>query len=72
VELAAADWPTFTYDTKVMEPLEGEFLSVFRHVGLEERDQIRIDLISEEALKRSAIEGEYLNRESLQSSLRHR
>lgn len=72
-----ADWPHFTYDRKVLEPLEsefllrsGEFLGVFRHVGSDDRNQIRIDLISEEALKTSAIEGEYLNRESLQSSLR--
>lgn len=49
---------------------KGEFLGVFRHVGPADRDQIRIDLISEEALKTSEIEGEYLNRESLQSSLR--
>ncbi|SIT55936.1 conserved hypothetical protein [Mesorhizobium prunaredense] len=72
-----ADWPHFTYDKEELEPLEsefllrsGEFLGVFRHVGSDDRDQIRIDLISEEALKTSAIEGEYLNRESLQSSLR--
>ncbi|RUU13606.1 Fic family protein [Mesorhizobium sp. USDA-HM6] len=72
-----ADWPHFTYDKNVLEPLEsefllrsGEFMGVFRHVGSEDRDQIRIELISEEALKTSAIEGEYLNRESLQSSLR--
>ncbi|MER8947205.1 Fic family protein [Mesorhizobium sp. M0959] len=72
-----ADWPHFTYDKKALEPLEsefllrsGEFLGVFRHVGSDDRDQIRIDLISEEALKTSAIEGEYLDRESLQSSLR--
>jgi Fic family protein len=72
-----ADWPCFTYDKRVLESLEsefllrsGEFLGVFRHVGSDDRDQIRIDLISEEALKTSAIEGEYLNRESLQSSLR--
>jgi len=72
-----SDWPHFTYDKKVLEPLEsefllrsGEFMGVFRHVGSDDRDQIRIDLISEEALKTSAIEGEHLNRESLQSSLR--
>ena len=72
-----ADWPHFTYDKKALEPLEsefllrsGEFLGVFRHVGPDDRDQLRIELISEEALKTSAIEGEYLNRESLQSSLR--
>lgn len=72
-----ADWPHFTYNKTALEPLEsefllqsGEFLGVFRHVGADDRNQIRIDLISEEALKTSAIEGEYLNRESLQSSLR--
>lgn len=72
-----ADWPRFSYDSKVLEPLErefllrsGEFLGVFRHVSHDDRNQIRIELISEEALKTSAIEGEYLNRESLQSSLR--
>ena len=72
-----ADWPHFTYDKQVLEPAErqfllrsGEFLGVFRHVGPDDRDQIRIDLISDEALKTSAIEGEFLNRDSLQSSLR--
>lgn len=72
-----ADWPNFIYDKKALEPLEsefllrsGEFLGVFRHVDSDDRNQIRIDLISEEALKTSAIEGEYLSRESLQSSLR--
>lgn len=71
------DWPHFTYDNGKMEPLEkeflfrsGEFLGVFRHVNADEQNRIRIDLISEEALKTSAIEGEYLNRESIQSSLR--
>jgi Fic family protein len=71
------DWPHFSYDKTALEPLEsefllrsGEFLGVFRHVGAEESNQIRIDLISEEALKTSAIEGEYLDRESVQSSLR--
>ncbi|TIS91875.1 Fic family protein [Mesorhizobium sp.] len=72
-----ADWPNFAYDRQELEPLErefllrsGEFLGVFRHVSPDDRDQIRIDLISEEALKTSAIEGEYLNRDSIQSSLR--
>jgi Fic family protein len=72
-----ADWPHFIYDKAALEPLEsafllraGEFLGVFRHVGADESSQIRIDLISEEALKTSAIEGEYLDRESVQSSLR--
>ncbi len=72
-----ADWPHFSYDRQALEPLEsefllrsGEFLGVFRHVGPDESEQIRIDLISEEALKTSAIEGEVLDRASVQSSLR--
>jgi Fic family protein len=72
-----ADWAHFTYDNRALEPFErqflllsGEFLGVFRHVDPDDRDQIRIDLISDEALKTSAIEGELLNRDSLQSSLR--
>jgi Fic family protein len=71
------DWPNFAYDRKTLERLEqefllrsGEFLGVFRHITPDERDLIRIDLISEEALSTSAIEGEYLDRESVQSSLR--
>jgi Fic family protein len=72
------DWPQFVLNLKVMEPLErqfllhsGEFVGVFRHVDAEDRDALRIDLISEEAVKTSEIEGEILNRDSVQSSLRH-
>lgn len=72
-----ADWPTFAWDEAALEPLEaqfllrsGEFLGAFRHVGADDRDNIRIELIGDEALKTSAIEGEILDRDSLQSSLR--
>ena len=71
------NWPNFEYDAAALEPLEsrfllrsGEFLGAFRHVDAEERDTIRIELIGDEALKTSAIEGEILDRDSLQSSLR--
>ena len=47
----------------------GRFFNVVDLVNRLEAEH-RIDLISEEALKTSAIEGEYLDRESLQSSLR--
>lgn len=70
-------WPNFRYDSVVLEPLErrfllssGEILGAVRHVTDEERDQLRIDLLSEEALKSGAIEGEVLDRSSVQSSLR--
>jgi Fic family protein len=72
------DWPNFTYDSGALEPLErrfllqaGEFFGVYRHVGADERDTLRIELIGEEAVKTSAIEGEILDRDSVQSSLRH-
>jgi Fic family protein len=71
------DWPSFTYDAGALEAAEsqfllraGELLGAFRHVGSTESDALRIELIGEEALKTSAIEGEFLDRESLQASLR--
>ena len=72
-----ADWPIFSYDFKVLEPLEkqfllqtGEFIGAFKHIGPEDRDMLRVELISDEALKTSEIEGEILNRDSVQASLR--
>jgi Fic family protein len=72
------EWPEFAYDAKALEALErrfllqsGEFMGVFRHVGADDRNALRVELIGEEAVKTSAIEGEILNRDSVQSSLRH-
>jgi Fic family protein len=72
-----ADWPAFSHDTVVLEPMEsqfllhsGEFIGAFRHVSPEDRDMLRVELIGDEALKTSEIEGEILNRDSVQSSLR--
>src|SRR5258708_3118140 len=73
-----ADWPRFTYDSAALEPLEkrfllgsGEFFGVFKHVGPDDQDALKIELLSDEALKTSEIEGEVLDRDSVQSSLRH-
>ncbi len=70
-------WPEFTYDSSALTALEqrfllrsGEFIGAFRHVGRDDRDALKIELISDEALKTSEIEGEILNRDSVQSSLR--
>lgn len=70
-------WPEFTYDRAALEPLErrfllssGEFIGAFKHVGPDDRDMLRIELIGDEAVKTSAIEGEILDRDSVQSSLR--
>ena len=71
------DWPEFTWDAAALEPLEaqflvrsGEFIGAFRHVSPDDRDALRIELIGDEALKTSEIEGEILDRDSVQSSLR--
>jgi Fic family protein len=71
------DWPNFRYDSAAVEPLErrfllssGEILGAVRHVTGDERDRLRIELLSEEAMRTSAIEGEVLDRSSVQSSLR--
>src|SRR5882757_9566428 len=72
------DWPNFTYDSTVLAPLEkrfllqsGEFIGAFKHIGADDQDTLKIELISDEAVKTSEIEGEILNRDSVQSSLRH-
>jgi Fic family protein len=71
-------WPNFTYDSAALEPLErqfllgsGEFLGAFKHIGSDDQDSLKIELISDEAVKTSEIEGEILNRDSVQSSLRY-
>jgi Fic family protein len=71
------EWPEFIYDPKALEPFEraflfgaGELVGAFRHVGADDQDVLRIELIEEEAVKTSAIEGEILDRASVQSSLR--
>ncbi|MTE01022.1 DUF4172 domain-containing protein [Paracoccus sp. YIM 132242] len=70
-------WPDFAYDAAAMEPLErrfllasGEIVGAVRHVDDADRDWLRIDLLSDEAVRTSAIEGEMLDRLSVQSSLR--
>ena len=71
------DWPEFRFDRSKVDALEAEFLrqsGVFsgciRHIAEGDLEQITVELISEEALNTSEIEGEILNRDSLQSSIR--
>lgn len=71
------DWPIFRYDEKVFKTLEDTYLhqsgilqGTLRHLSQENKTRLIIDLISDEALKTSEIEGEFLNRDSLQSSIR--
>jgi Fic family protein len=72
-----ADWLKFTYDTSALELLEAKFLresgimiGALRHLNADDEDSLKVELISSEAFKTSEIEGEILNRDSLQSSIR--
>lgn len=72
-----ADWTKFRFDADALADHEscflresGMFVGAFKHLDREQRRSITVNLISEEALKTSEIEGEYLDRESLQSSIR--
>ncbi len=71
------DWPHFRFRPTLLAEREGLFLrqsgvvvGTVRHVPDEERLPLIIELISTEALKTSEIEGEMLDRDSVQSSLR--
>jgi len=71
------DWPTFRWDRARLEAAEkqflvrgGMFVGTVRHLGSEERDQLTVDAMSTEAVTTSEIEGEILDRASVQSSLR--
>lgn len=71
------DWPNFSYDAESMAPFEqkflqssGEVIGAARHFSDDDSAQLRIELLSDEAVKTSEIEGEFLDRASVQSSLR--
>jgi Fic family protein len=71
------DWPHFSYEASSLVGYNNRLLlgagllfGAFKHLDDEEKSQLTIELISNEALKTSEIEGEYLDRDSLQSSIR--
>ncbi len=69
-------WPNFTYNEAKIRPLEdkytkiaGEFRGVLKYISLSQKNQLTLYLLSQEALETSSIEGEILDRKSVQSSL---
>ena len=71
------EWANFVYDSKALDPLEkrflvqsGQFIGAYKHIGPDDQETLKIELISDEAVKTSEIEGEILDRDSVQSSLR--
>ncbi len=71
------DWPKFKFDTEAIKPLESSFLTnaglftgVLKCSPDGDKNFLKITLIGSEAYKTSEIEGEILDRVSLQSSIR--
>ncbi len=72
-----ADWPNFKWKSGQDPELEAQFLvgagrlaGGLAGLALADAADLRADLLSEEALETSSIEGEILNRDSVQSSIR--
>lgn len=73
------DWPNFTYDMTKIASLDKKFLqnvggsfALFKQLKKEEQTSFIVDRLCREGITSSAIEGEYLEWESLQSSLKKR
>lgn len=71
------EWPRFTYNAEALEALEYQFsensgtvFGVLKHVQEESKDNFLVEILSDEAIKTSEIEGEYLDRDSVQSSIK--
>lgn len=71
------DWPNFSFDAAAFVQLEREFhrntgliLGSLSSVSSDDMDELRVTLLSNEALDTSKIEGEILDRDSVQSSIR--
>jgi Fic family protein len=72
-----ADWPNFAWQGSRLRKAEEQFLiggGVFAgmvvHVGATDKEQLTVEALSVEAITTSAIEGEILDRASVQSSIR--
>ncbi len=70
------DWPHFAWSKTALEDLEGQFLrqsgvfvGVSRHLSQKDQALLTVNIMTGEAVKTSEIEGEYLNRSSIQASL---
>src|SRR5579862_3585838 len=72
-----ADWPHFSWNRARFAKAEelflveaGEYVGTLKHLDQEGRDQITVEAMSTEAVTTSEIEGEILDRASVQSSIR--
>lgn len=77
VELPPPDWPEFTWDQARLTRAEtlfseraGIVVGASLHLDTASRDILIVDIMSHEALDTSPIEGEALDRDSVQPSIR--
>jgi len=71
------DWPRFSWSPSRLAKAEEQFLlgagvvfGAVHHLDSESRERLTVEVMSEEAVTSSEIEGEVLNRDSVQSSIR--
>ncbi len=71
------DWPHFTYDAARLRKAEAQFLlgagrlaGTLKHSSATDQEQLTIEAVTTEAVTTSQIEGETLDRASVQSSIR--
>lgn len=71
------EWPNFIYDFSRISQQEKQFLleigsgtAFLKTIAEEERHQFIVEMLSSEGLESSKIEGELLDRKSLQSSIK--
>ncbi len=74
-----ADWPHFRYDLSALYPLllritqqSGQLTGKLAHLDETLQAETLLDVMVEEAVKTAAIEGEYVNRLDVRSSLKNR
>lgn len=73
------DWPNFHWDSETLLPyvskvrdLQGRLIGRMESIGFELRDEAVLETITEDIVKTSEIEGEFLNPEEVRSSVARR
>ncbi len=71
------NWPHFSFESEKIQAFLEDFfkfsgllLGAYKYIEKSDKDNLVLEIITDEAIKTSQIEGEYLNRESVQSSIR--
>ncbi|MFN0117704.1 MAG: Fic family protein [Elusimicrobiota bacterium] len=71
-----SDWPKFTWKKQLLTKAEelfllgaGSIVGITKYLSLSDKEQFTVEIMSTEAVTTSEIEGEILNRKSVQSSI---